>query len=1275
MNKIKNLTMLAAVFIAACAWASFAAAETAGSKIARTAAGDLQYREVTLEKYPDADSVLVSAVEETRYKPDGSYVSDEENAIKILTEKGRREESVITLSYSARYGTAKLVDVAIVHPDGKRTKVDFLKTTKESTDNSSVSANIYDPMDRCLTCAVPGLSVGDVLVYSIRREVTRARVKNHFASISILEWSCPIVRSVVRIIAPRERPLKRTALRNPLGNVKYSKRELADGSTLHEWVAKDSPQAFSEPSMPPLYTQVQNLYISTANDWEEISKWYWNLCAPHLSKGTAEMTNCVSRIVSSVGEKASDIEKISAVYKWVAQEIRYMGLTMEETSPGYAPHDSDITFNNRYGVCRDKAALLAAMLRIAGYEAYPVLIHAGAKMDNEVPLPYFNHAITAVRAPDSASANKDGYILMDATDESSRDIMPAYLCDRSYLVATPFGEKLHVSPVPSADENVMAVRSDAVVERDGSMLVKSSLAFKGYNDNAYRGAFLSMKSDERRRMLERIVHSTFSGAELLSFEITPADLRKTEEPLSVNISYRINDAVVRGESCDELLVPFISRAMGAANWMLRGKTSLEQRRFPLRVSTTAKADEKVVIKFGGALGEPKFLPDDISVDGAYSFKRQFRAINGELAASRTLSINDVEFSPAEYEALLDDIKNIEAGERKNAFFGKNVASGSDVRYRECASVVNVAGPKEWVITNIVEKEILTYEGKKSSAELMFEYNPTWKSIEVVSAVVSNKNGTVVSVSPHEKTVLDSSWASAAPRYPASKRLIVNLPSVEIGSVVRYVTVTAVTNSPLPFYVSWNFDSTEPVDLMRVEYSDWTGEKYMRTERNLKVVPSEPMQAPSHLWRDVKTVSLGDFASAAEALRAVVDVKPEKLGALLAMGIKTEPSGPFKVQSIRNWMAKNVRIAGPSLYEMPLSFQMTDPSVVISERYGSRLDYIRTMCALMKGAGFDASVVFVSNDADKLPESIWRNLYTHPAVSVYSLPVCRVRVKEGSVMGFGGRVRDYYFGVENEYTPAGATVNGGSTFLDPADPAQLLAAASCSELERIAQPGGAEYDRKNVISYNLFIRENGGVDIDYEEKIYGASAGSIRRFYAEILPEDRARHFQGMLGGLAQAAVATRELKCDITGYPFTRSFSAFIPDYASCSGDMMSVEIPGVGARLFSISGNSRRTPIYMGGVTSESVVKVKIVFPKEYSEVEHLPESFDFGAGVRSLEVSREVDDEGRLVVIVVQRVLPAAARVYPVAEFARLKDYSRIASCRANRVVSVRRQKHQVR
>ena len=1222
------------------------------------------YSHVTVDKYPDADAVLVDSVEETRYKPDGTYVSEDYNTVKILTEKGRREESVISLSFNARYGTAEILEVKVTSADGTVRDVDFAKTTKEATDNSSVSANIYDPMDRKIVCTIPGLKIGDVVFYRTRKEVKMSRVKDHYANISVFEWTCPILKQTVRIIAPKERPLKRMAVRNPLGNVKYSSKTLADGSVEHVWVAKDSPQAFAEPDTPPLYKVVQNLYVSTAEDWQTISKWYWNLCVPHLSKTTPAISNQVSKIVASCGEKASDYDKISAIYKWVAQEVRYMGLTMEETSPGYAPHDVNITFENRYGVCRDKAALLAAMLRIAGFEAYPVLIHAGAKMDNEVPLPYFNHAITGVRAPGSKEADKAGYILMDPTDESSRDIMPAYLGDRSYLVATPFGETLHLSSVPPAKANSLDVESEGTIEKDGSLLVKSVVRFKGLNDNAYRHGLLKMTAENRRRFFERAVKGASSSAELISAELKPDDLRRTEEELSVELLFRINEAVLKGKSREELTVPALSRILGVANWAFDGSTSLLKRRFPLVISSTSRTTERIKIKLGDSIGETVALPEDISIDGAYSFSRKTSVKDGVYTMERVLSVNEVEFSPAEYEKLLESLKTVEAAERQRAVFAKSRYADAHVRYREIAAFVNVTSPKSWVVTNIVEKEILTYDGKKKSAELKFSYNPTWKNIDVVSATVMKADGSVASVSDREKSVLDAGWASSAPRYPATKELIVNLPSVEIGSVIKYVTVTTVTNAPAPFYATWNFDSTEPIDLMRVDYRDWKGGRFERTEKNLKRLPSEPMMAPASFWREMKTVALGDFKGAAENLKNGVNVKANKFGEILAISfIKkdaklrtcTITDDEEKIAAIRNWMAKYVRVSGPSLYETPLSYQMTDIDTILKERYASRFDYIRTMCALMKGAGLDADIVFAANDFTDAEETRINDILRYPKIGKYSIPVCRVRVKSGSFLGMGGTVREYFIGTENEYTPVTASSVSKSTYLDidseiPVDQKAYIASDEDALLSR----------------YTIYVRENGAVDIEYEQETKGASVGAFRKLYSEMLPEDRSRHFQKMLGALAQAATATRELVSDIQNAEL--SFSAFIPDYATVAGDTMTITLPEIGFSLPSLTGSVRETPIFIPGNKIAQRIEVKVVFPEGYTEIEHLSKPL-YGycyCIVAGLE-TRESKD--RLVVTVTEWTGPRQSKMYEARDFVSLKDFSRVASSRANRTIIVRR------
>lgn len=1212
------------------------------------------YDDVTTEKYPDADAVVIDTVTKVEYAPDGSYVKVSEDKIKVLTEKGRREESEIGLHYNRRYGTAEILEVSIIGEDGSTRVVDVSATTKDSTDNSSASENIYDPQDRRLVCTVPGLKVGEVICYRTKRQNVHSRVKDQFADLSLFELAAPLLHAQVDITAPAERPLKKWAVRNPLGNVTQEEKKLDDGKILYSWTSTNSPQAFPEPDMPPFYTQAQLLRVSTAEDWPTLSRWYWDLCTAHLAKTTPAITNQVEAI-------GHDIEKI---YKWVAQEIRYMGLTMEDTSPGYAPHDVNVTFDNRYGVCRDKAALLVAMLRIAGFEAYPVLIHAGAKMDAEVPLPYFNHAITCVRAPGDPRANKDGYILMDPTDESSRDLLPSYLSDRSYLVACPQGETLLTSQVPSADENAVKVEDSATLEKDGSMLVESKVVFKGINDNVYRGALLRRKNEERRKLFERIVRSVAPGAELLQFDLQPSDLQDTTQPLTVKMYVKMPEMVLRGETRDELVVPMFARVLGAANWLLEGNTSLEKRRYPLDISSTACADETLTLKLEGVLGKPLVLPETISMEGPYEFKRSFEVADGVLTAKRRLAVNTVEVSAAEYLELRESIKRVEAAERAKPVFGKDRLQDANVHGLRQQEFYEINDAYNWCVTNTVEKQILTYDGKKKSSELKFSFNPTWKNVEVVSATVSNLNGKVSVLSEKEQNVLDCGWASAAPRYPASKQLIVNLPSVEVGSVITYTTVTTVTNSPAPFYHTWFFDSTDPVDLYQLYVAPPFGDKcHICYESSKDRIRSEPMQPDGVLWRNCETLSAGDFKIAAQRLQpavAVDAVSSPRLKEVLDSSL-TRKDSASTIRAIRDWMAKHIRLAGPGLYEVPLEQQITDPEIILKERYATRLDYIRTMCALLKRVGFKADIVFAAYDADENPLVSHRDLVDYPDVGMFSSALCRVRVREGGFLWWGGKTTTYFLGTENEYTPLDATPYARCHYLEP----------KTGAIELI--PEVAEFAPMTERTLDITLRENGSADIDVTETISGPGVGDFRKNYEEMLPEDRSRHFQSLLGDLAQAATATQELVTDTEGYPAVRKFSAFIPDYATIANDTMTLAVPAIGLMPFNLTGTTRETPLGIGAA-EKSRVTVNVTFPKGYNIVEHKPEAYTFSDPTQANAVWHDFwvnapGAESPAKITLVRETAPRSASMLSRDYAALLKDWSRIAASRANRTISVRK------
>ena len=1195
--------------------------------------------DITTETYPDTDAVVTNQIEYTRYNPDGTFTTEIETYVKVLTEKGRREESIISISYNLRYGDAEILYVGVTGSDGVERDIDFRKTMKEASDNSSMADNIYDSMSRKLVCSIPDVKIGDIIHLKYRRTIVKSRIENQFASISITEWECPILDTTIIVDAPQERPLKKIMVRDALKDHLVFSQEEKDGRIIYKWTTAYAAQkTYADPDMPPLYTQVERIHYSTAESWEEISRWYWEISAPHLAKTTEAMTN-------KVDEVGHDIAKL---YKWVAQEIRYMGLTMEDKSPGYAPHDIDITFNNRYGVCRDKAGLLVAMLRIAGFEAYPVLIHNGAKQDPDVPMPYFNHAIVAVK--------KDGeIILMDPTDESSRDLMPSYLSDKSYLIATPEGDPLRTSPVVSPRENSLVIESHGLLESSGAILLDTKIAFNGINDNAFRSGLVRKNKTEQQNLFQRIFRDRYPGAEMMKCEISPADLQDTSVPLTVEIVARIPDMVIRGETRNELSLPLFSRSFGTVNWLLNGRIGLEKRRYPLVIDTTASVEEHVSVQIAGVLGDVENFPEPIAIEEPYEYSRKFHCEGDMIVADTKMSIGKVEFSPEEYGRIREVQKQIEASLRDRVIFGKNRIYDANVRYRYISEETTFTGDRSWVTTNTCVKEILTYNGKKSSSELQFVYNPSWKNIEVISACVSNRNGSVAWLDKDKEiNVMDVSWAAEAPRYPATKTMVVNLPSVEIGSTIYYTTVTTVENSPVEYYGEWYFDAADPVDELYVRCGDWE-----RRVVNPKRFVREPMLADGTLWRDVVTISSNSFTRQCATLAPALEIDPFEFSA-----------AGETVESIRNWMVKNVRVIGPEMYEIPLAAELTAPEIVIKEGYANRLDYIRTMIALLRGAGFEADIVFATVNGAKSEAQKHRHKFEYPDVGRFNVPVALVTFdktpmwKKILTLGLCDRnLEVVYIAFENEWTPIGAATYDGSTFFNPADN------TFCTITGMAAYSGWTSYSNK------MKINPDGSVDMTVESKVAGTAVGAFRKQFEEMLPDDRKRHYQTILSSLSSAATSTAPLVTDTTNYPAVKSFSCHVPDYATVDGDAITVAIPDFDAQIFPLSEPARFNPIGVPAHGRATIV-YSFEFPEGYTVPECLPSPYRFsdpetGTGVWYENfVTTEMKD-GRLVVNVWREEWGHVETKLDKNYYSLLKDWSRIGSSRANRTISVRKAK----
>ena len=1207
---------------------------------------------VTMEKYADSDRMLVDNHTLEAYEKDGTSVAWDDEFTKVLTEKGRRQSSSFSLEFNTHYGTSMVYRAEIIKPDGRVLPIDVDTYSRIMTDPGQMGMNIYDPADKVLTCAIPGLEINDMYHIVTCQIVKKARVPDTWSDMGIAEYDNPILKLDYEILAPAERPIYHKLLRAPLSNtVTYTETKLPNGRTRHLWKLRNVPQIFPEPDMPPLQTVAQRIMLSTIKDWREVSRWYWNLCQPAFQKADPEMQPMVNKLIE--GATTRD-EKIRRIFKFVSQEIRYMGITTEDTAPGYEPHEVGMTFKNRYGVCRDKAALLAVMLTMAGIQGYPVLIHAGAKMDADVPTPYFNHAITAVEDPDG------GYTLMDSTDENTRDLFPAYLCNRSYLVARPEGEGLLTSNDCPVEKNLMRIQSDGTLDKTGSLVLKTRLDFEGINDNAYRGMLLSQKEDQRRKTFEGFFKNRLAGAEVLECVIKPHDLQDIETPLSVEFTTRVPNYPIRGEGLDTLNLPWLGGSIGYVNFVI-GATGLEKRRYPMETQITCGLRERITLQVGESFGKPYVLPSDFNLKKhGLEYSTTLALKDNVLSGTLNYLITSSEFSPEDYLVLKQSLKAIEANARRRPLFESAAKESADQEILYSVNDVTLLSASSFVTTNTWSKRILTYAGKKNNSELKIPFNPAWQEIEVVSAIVSNTTGKVHAITPKEMNIMDAPWAASAPRYPAGKILVVNLPSVETGSVITVTTRYA--QSQMPFYSqSKGFGGTEPVgrDTYRITFPKSLHPKLQQfncdtigftaiTNKNVitwtwqainpPLIRSEESLPPWHFFQPEFYLSFGSWQDYAKLLEKTIDRVSDgnRLSCSLAKTlVKGESDAYTRMKNIRDYVLRTIRPSAISFIDLPLSCLST-PDQTLTNQYGHVLDRAILLNEMLDAVGLDPEIILASGDITDYPKH-GKPACDNPQRRIFSNPLVRVRIK-----GI-----PYYLNTGDQYDEPGTSA---------------LHLAPCLTLDGdIEKIDVAE--RFRALPRNLSVIDldaQGTATIAVTNWITGSSVGDFRKLYKEVLPEDRRRHYLEMVANVSKSAIATSDLYTDTVSYPGVIGYCVKASQYAIIDGNTLTLLVPGISGALFGLRADTRENPLFFGGQkhsTSETI----IILPPGYTHLPILPKSRNWelpcGLGTYQLRMTTSTRQDGRIMVHILEteqrKSGEVSAQLYPS-----LLEYNRLMS-----------------
>jgi transglutaminase-like putative cysteine protease len=1168
--------------------------------------------DITLAKYPDSDEATVDENIVEGYRPDGTAGNQDEAFVKVLTEKGKRDRRTLSLGYLLPYFKVQVLKLEVIRPTGEVLPVDVAANSTVTIDDSQMAENIYDPNSKVLQVNIPDLEIGDVVHWITRTTTLRSIIPGEFADGNEFESNGYVRHLVWEVYAPLDKPLKKIVLKSEIaGTVKYTTFPGDDKTLVHRWEVTNVPRMFDEPAMPPYENVLQRALVSTTPDWRDVSKWYWELSKPHLDATSPELQKTVGELTANA---KSDLDKARALFYFVSQKIRYMGLTPEQDRPGFEPHDVCMTFSKQYGVCRDKAALLVAMLRAAGLNAYPVLVNVGSKKDEEVPDAGFNHAIVGIEM------QKGQYLLLDPTDEHARDMQPWYDGDQSYLVARPEGEVIRTSSFKPPEENMMRIKTTGVLSPTGGLDAKSELWFGGVNDDVYRNAFSDMKADDRRRYFEHLLKVAMPGARLTALKLSPDNMLDVATPIKAEMEFSVDDMTATGHGKSVVTVPWIGSDLGLVNRILEG-TGLDKRQYAMQTRVACGLDEEVSLKLADGFGKVESLPVCPPVeDDCVSYHQSFDDKDGTLTCSRQLKLKGVEIAPGQYPELKQTLKSLQYDARKSPVLAvandaavaadpaahapatPPVESNTIVLYSQ--KELDVTGAHSAVYHVKFSKRILTYAGKINQAEIKLKFNPACEEAKIIQGVVISKTGQRQEISKGEINLMDDDWSASAKRYTGGKILVANLPGVDIGSTIEVEFEMVMKDMPYiggfePFQLpddlqTKSFLLTAPADL-KIEKMV-TGNAPLKTEspapvkgqqdfrwsaQNIAALPAEPQLPPDWVYMPGVSYFVGDYKAYLKDLndtmqdRSRSSTKADALAAQIGSQSKTKLD---TLKSIRDFVAKSIRLAGPSFTELPLR-ELSKADTTLTDGYGHAADRAILVHAMLAAAGFQPEFVLASD----LPsmDGVRNIATTFPLPDSFDTPLVKVTL-DGET---------YYLNDTDQYAQLGSTLHDDRLAINLSSGAGEVIAAAKDCQDRV------ETD------YTLSFGDDGRMQMGVVKHYFGNEFNEKNRYFSELRPEERKRYYQELVSDIGQGARPVGGLTEQFNTYPGTEQFTVALDNYAVVDGKYLYFNLPFTPS-LVQLPGSDRRSLPLMLSHEGTTSVHTEIDLPLGFRDVLISPRS-----------------------------------------------------------------------
>ncbi len=275
--------------------------------------------------------------------------------------------------------------------------------------------------------------------------------------------------------------------------------ESESGEVALRWVWRDLPAVPRDvPTAPPLLVSPYLVY-SNHPQWGDLADWFGRHVAPRV-RVSEQVEETARRLVEGTDDR---LERINRIYRFVTNEIRYVGLEFGEHR--YRPFSADWVLHHKIGDCKDKAALLVALLDAIGVPARMVMVRTsdlGPVGNRLAVLEIFNHAIAYLPEDD---------LWLDGT-AAGHVVYPPPSMDQDAVVLVVDGSSSQLQTTPDVGAGLSSLRYRVVAAAGDGVDIEVRSEDTGDAADLRRSQFAGSREPQR---FARWLRGQFPGVQVV----------------------------------------------------------------------------------------------------------------------------------------------------------------------------------------------------------------------------------------------------------------------------------------------------------------------------------------------------------------------------------------------------------------------------------------------------------------------------------------------------------------------------------------------------------------------------------------------------------------------------------------------------------------------------------------------------------------------------------------------------------------------------------------